>query len=205
MPRWHGWSATRRPAPKWSISNGRKPNPPRSARSTATPGTRDRLTDFTRPRKIKPLTEAAVKQYTAPAHEDAPLPEIAARITEKAKTDLGRAKAIYEWIVETDDCAVRNSYAAGALGGAGEAKPASCDRLNTLYVDLARVSGLPARTIHGLRLAPSQFGYQSLGAAPENLRSTAARKSGWKAMAGSRSIPPTCAGLCVWSRQVIWR
>ena len=132
-------------------------------------GTRDRLTDFTRPRKIKPLTEAAVKQYTGPAHEDASLPELAARITEKAKTDLGKAKAIYEWTVETEDCAVQNSYIAGALGGAGAAKPASCDRLNTLYVGLARASGLPARTIHGLRLAPSQFGYQSLGGAPENL------------------------------------
>jgi transglutaminase-like putative cysteine protease len=133
-------------------------------------GTRDRLTDFTRPRKIKPLTEAAVKQYTAPAREDASLAEIAARITEKAKTDLGKAKAIYEWIVETEDCAVSDGYVAGGvLGSAGKARPGPCDRLNTLYVGLARASGLPARTIHGLRIAPSQFGYQSLGATPENL------------------------------------
>ena len=135
-------------------------------------GTRDRLTDFTRPRKIKPLTDDAVKRYTgplAPSRDYAWLPDIAARITEKAKTDLGKAKAIYEWIVETEDCAVHDTYVAGAMGGAGKERLGGCDRLNRLYVALARISGLPARAIHGLRVAQSQFGYQSLGAAPEDL------------------------------------
>jgi transglutaminase-like putative cysteine protease len=135
-------------------------------------GTRDRLTDFTRPRKIKPLIEAAMKQYTAPPvppGESTSLHETAARITEKAKTDLGKAKAIYEWIVETEDCAMPVEHVAGALGGTRRAQSGSCDRLNTLYVGLARASGLPARTIHGLRIVQSQFGYQSLGAAPGEL------------------------------------
>lgn len=132
-------------------------------------GTRDRLTDFTRPRKLKPLSEEAVKQYTAPVDESISLAETAARITEKAKTDLGKAKAIYEWIVETEDCAMLERYTTGALAEADKARSGGCDRLNTLYVGLARASGLPARTLHGLRVAPSQFGYQCLGAAPENL------------------------------------
>lgn len=117
--------------------------------------TRDRLTDFTRPRKIKPLSDDAAKIYTAPA-PDASLAPTAARVTEKAKTDLGKAKAIYEWIVDSQSCADTADFA-------------RCDRLNTLYVALARASGLPARTVHGLRVAPSDFGYQSLGAVPESL------------------------------------
>ena len=135
-------------------------------------GIRDRLTNFTKPRKIKPLAENAVKHYTAPpppTDADTSLVETAARITEKAKTDLGKAKAIYEWIVETEDCAMPVEYVAGAIGGGSTPRLRPCDRLNTLYVGLARASGLPARTIHGLRIAQSQFGYPSLGAAPEEL------------------------------------
>ena len=32
-----------------------------------------------------------------------------------------------------------------------------------LYVGLARAAGLPARDLYGLRIAPSKFGYKSLG------------------------------------------
>jgi transglutaminase-like putative cysteine protease len=131
--------------------------------------TRDRFTDFAQPRKLKPLSENALKRYTAPSAGDASLPETAARITEKAKTDLGKAKAIYEWIVENQDCAVPQVNLAGALGGLNASKPVNCDGLNALYVGLARAAGLPARLLQGLRVAPSLFGYQSLGAASENL------------------------------------
>ena len=39
-----------------------------------------------------------------------------------------------------------------------------CADLNALYVGLARSAGLPARDVYGLRVAPSAFGYKSLGA-----------------------------------------
>jgi transglutaminase-like putative cysteine protease len=42
-----------------------------------------------------------------------------------------------------------------------------CADLNALYVGLARAAGLPARDIYGLRVAPSRFGYKSLGAGSE--------------------------------------
>ncbi len=42
-----------------------------------------------------------------------------------------------------------------------------CADLNALYVGLARAAGLPARDIYGVRVAPSKFGYASLGAKNE--------------------------------------
>ena len=45
----------------------------------------------------------------------------------------------------------------GNLGG-------KCADLNALFVGLARAQGMPARDIYGLRVAPSKFGYRSLGA-----------------------------------------
>src|SRR5690606_9962279 len=50
----------------------------------------------------------------------------------------------------------------GNLGG-------KCADLNALFVGLARASGLPARDVYGLRVAPSKFGYRSLGAGTENV------------------------------------
>ncbi len=49
---------------------------------------------------------------------------------------------------------------AGDLGG-------KCADLNALFVGLARASGLPARDVYGLRVAPSKFGYKSLGTGSE--------------------------------------
>jgi transglutaminase-like putative cysteine protease len=45
----------------------------------------------------------------------------------------------------------------GDLGG-------KCADLNALFVGLARASGLPARDLYGIRVAPSRFGYKALGA-----------------------------------------
>lgn len=39
-----------------------------------------------------------------------------------------------------------------------------CADLNALFVGLARAEGIPARDVYGIRIAPSQFGYKSLGA-----------------------------------------
>src|ERR1700756_1245196 len=42
-----------------------------------------------------------------------------------------------------------------------------CADLNALYVGLARAVGLPARDVYGIRIAPSKFGYKSLGTGTE--------------------------------------
>jgi transglutaminase-like putative cysteine protease len=94
----------------------------------------------------------------------------ATEITKGSKTDLEKARAIYEWIVENT---ARNPKTRGC--GIGdirfmlEAKDLSgkCADLNALYVGLARAAGLPARDVYGIRVAKSDMGYKSLGASSE--------------------------------------
>jgi transglutaminase-like putative cysteine protease len=96
----------------------------------------------------------------------------ATEITRGAATDVEKARAIYEWIVEntfrnpkTRGCGlgdIRFMLESGDLGG-------KCADLNALYVGLARASGLPARDAYGIRVAKSELGYKSLGAGSENV------------------------------------
>jgi transglutaminase-like putative cysteine protease len=89
-----------------------------------------------------------------------------------ARTDVEKARAIYEWIVEntfrdpkTRGCGVgdiRFMLESKDLGG-------KCADLNALYVGLARAAGLPARDVYGIRVAKSELGYKSLGALSENV------------------------------------
>jgi transglutaminase-like putative cysteine protease len=96
----------------------------------------------------------------------------ATEITSGAKTDLEKARAIYEWIV---DNTFRNPKTRGC--GIGnirfmlESKDLSgkCADLNALYVGLARAVGLPARDVYGIRIAKSEFGYKSLGTSSDNI------------------------------------
>ena len=119
---------------------------------------RAELAHFLRPTKLLP-TDGLVK---ATADE----------ITNGAKTDVEKARAIYEWIVEntyrdpnTRGCGlgdIRFMLETKDLGG-------KCADLNALYVGLARAAGLPARDVYGIRVASSQLGYKSLGTASQNV------------------------------------
>jgi transglutaminase-like putative cysteine protease len=93
--------------------------------------------------------------------------ETALKITDGATTDLEKAQLIYAWIVD-------NTFRDPKVRGCGVGDIASmlmmddiggkCADLNALYVGLARAAGLPARDLYGIRVAPSAFGYKSLGA-----------------------------------------
>ena len=93
-------------------------------------------------------------------------------ITRGANTDVEKARAIYEWIVDhtfrdpkTRGCGVgdiRFILETRDLGG-------KCADLNALYVGLARAAGLPARDVYGIRVAKSGLGYRSLGTSSENV------------------------------------
>ncbi len=116
------------------------------------------LQHFLRPTKLLP-TSGIVKAA-------------ATEITSGAKTDLAKAQAIYEWIVDntfrnpkTRGCGtgdIRFMLESKDLGG-------KCADLNALYVGLARAAGLPARDVYGIRVAKSELGYLSLGVASENI------------------------------------
>ena len=96
----------------------------------------------------------------------------AEEITAGRKTDLEKARVIYEWIVEntfrnpkTRGCGtgdIRYMLESKDLGG-------KCADLNALYVGLARAAGLPARDVYGIRVAKSELGYKSLGPSTPNI------------------------------------
>jgi len=94
----------------------------------------------------------------------------AVEITKGSNTDVEKARAIYEWIVENT---FRNPKTRGCgLGDIRfmlESKDLSgkCADLNALYVGLARAAGLPARDVYGIRIAKSEMGYKSLGTSSE--------------------------------------
>ena len=129
-----------------------------TARAAAPKETRAELEHFLRSTKLLP-TDGIVKAT-------------ASEITKGANTDVEKARAIYEWIVDntfrnpkTQGCGVgdiRFMLESGDLGG-------KCADLNALYVGLARAAGLPARAVYGIRVAKSQMGYKSLGASSENV------------------------------------
>ena len=88
---------------------------------------------------------------------------------------------------ETRGCGigdVASMLASGNLGG-------KCADLNALYVALARASGIPARDLYGIRVAPSASATRASAPARRRSpsRSTAAPRSCSTAAAGCRSIP----------------
>jgi transglutaminase-like putative cysteine protease len=136
--------------------------------------TRDWAIDFSAGQKPK-ANDGQLDNYlrpTKPLPTDGIVKERATEITAKAKTDVDKARAIYEWIVEntyrnpkTRGCGrgdIRFMLESGDLGG-------KCADLNALYVGLARASGLPARDVYGIRVAPSERGYKSLGVSSEKV------------------------------------
>ena len=129
-----------------------------SAPGTAPKADRAELDHFLRSTKLMP-TDGMVKST-------------AAEITRGAKTDLEKARAIYEWIV---DNTFRNPKTRGC--GVGDIRfmleskdmGGKCADLNALYVGLARSVGLPARDVYGIRVVKSDLGYKSLGASSEKV------------------------------------
>jgi transglutaminase-like putative cysteine protease len=142
---------------------------------TSRVATRDWAVNFSAPVKTSKATAAELKSYLRPTRllpTDGIVKETASEITRSCTTDAAKARAIYEWIVEntyrdpkTRGCGIgdiRFLLESRDLGG-------KCADLNALYVGLARAAGLPARDVYGIRVAKSELGYKSLGAASEKI------------------------------------
>ena len=136
--------------------------------------TRDRAVDFGAAGNAD-LSAADRRFFTSPTElipTDGIVRKTALEITRGAKTDVDKGRAIYEWIVDhtfrdpkTRGCGigdVRTMLESGNLGG-------KCADLNALYVGLARSVDLPARDVYGIRVAPSKYGYKSLGTGSPNI------------------------------------
>jgi transglutaminase-like putative cysteine protease len=135
--------------------------------------TRNLAVDLSAPGQAPRENEAELKHFlraTKLMPTDGVVQATATEVTKGAKTDVEKARAIYEWIVEntfrnpkTRGCGlgdIRFMLESKDLGG-------KCADLNALYVGLARASGLPARDVYGIRVAKSEMGYKSLGTASE--------------------------------------
>src|SRR5882762_3334019 len=142
---------------------------------TSRVATHNHAVDLAAPRQARKPRRAELEHFLRPTTllpTDGVVKTTATEITSGAATDVEKARAVYEWIVEhafrnpkTRGCGlgdIRFMLETGDLGG-------KCADLNALYVGLARAAGLPARDVYGLRVAKSQLGYQSLGASSEKV------------------------------------
>ena len=156
--------------------------------------TRNRGVDWSKPAVVK--EDPAVLKANLSATELQPVDGIvlktALAATQGAKTDVEKARALYNWVVansyrepKTRGCGtgdIKAMLETGNLSG-------KCADLNALFVGLCRAVGVPARDVYGLRLVPSAFGYRELGGNPANLKGAQhcraevfLRQHGWVAM-----------------------
>ncbi len=128
----------------------------------------------TRPfREAEAATLRHHTRATALLPTDGIVRETARAATRGAKTDLDKARAIYDWVVanawrepQVRGCGegdIKTMLETGNLGG-------KCADINALFVGLCRSVGLPARDVYGIRLAPSAFGYKELSGKPASLQ-----------------------------------
>jgi transglutaminase-like putative cysteine protease len=137
--------------------------------------TRNRAVDWAA--KGAPAEDPAVLKKALAATELLPLDGIvkktADEATKGARSDQDKVRALYDWVVanahrepKTKGCGtgdIKTMLETGNLGG-------KCADLNALFVGLCRASGVPARDVYGLRLAPSAFPYKELGGNSASLK-----------------------------------
>jgi transglutaminase-like putative cysteine protease len=136
--------------------------------------TRDITVNLIKPAQVGAPGRAELARFLEPSAlipSDGRVRDTAVEITHGAKTDVERARAIYDWIVDntfrdpkTRGCGIgdiRFMLESRNLGG-------KCADLNALYVGLAHAVGLAARDAYGVRVARSELGYKSLGLASDN-------------------------------------
>jgi len=135
--------------------------------------TQDRQVDLTKKPDLSIKEDKAVLDYFRKPSKlirtDGIVASTSQGITVGYKTDVDKARAIYEWIVENTfrdpkvmGCGIGDittMLESGYLGG-------KCADLNALYVGLARAAGLPARDVYGVRCAASAE-FKSLGRADD--------------------------------------
>ena len=158
--------------------------------------TRDRAVDLSRKQAFEAQSAAELAEYlkaTELLPTDGIVKATAIKAVGKARGDVDKARAIYEWIVEntfreakTRGCGqgdIRAMLETGNLSG-------KCADLNALFVGLARASGIPARDVYGLRMNPSQWGYRSMSASGNVTRAQHCRAEFYSASHGWVPVDP---------------
>lgn len=137
--------------------------------------TQNRAVDWSRkqPATLDAADRAYWTQATALLPTDGIVRQTALAATQGARTDVDKARALYDWVVN-------NTYREPKVRGCGEGDiktmletrnlGGKCADLNALYVGLCRSIGIPARDVYGIRLARSEFGYKELSGNPASLK-----------------------------------
>jgi transglutaminase-like putative cysteine protease len=158
--------------------------------------TRDRAVDLNGPGNGAALADADRAKYLAATEllpTDGIVKQTALQITSNCKTDLERAHAVYEWIVDKTQ---RDSKVRGC--GVGDIKTmletdnlsGKCADINALFVGLLRSVGVPARDVYGIRVADSRLGYKSLGKSGDVTKAQHCRAEFWLAGHGWVPVDP---------------
>ena len=160
--------------------------------------TRDRKIDLGAKPRVAPTESGDELKLALAATEMIPTDGIvhdtAMKITKGERTDVAKARAIYEWVVENTfrdpkvrGCGwgdIKGMLETGNLGG-------KCGDLNALFVGLSRAAGVPARDVYGVRVAKSEHGYVSLGANTESVtRAQHCRAEFWSQAHGWVPVDP---------------
>jgi transglutaminase-like putative cysteine protease len=134
--------------------------------------TRDRAVDLSKPGTVPPEDKKVLALELAPTKfivTDGVVRQTAREATKGVRTDVEKARALYEWIVDntfrdpkTRGCGI------GDINGMLETRNlgGKCADLNALFVGMARSVGIPARDVYGVRVADSAE-YKSLGKSGE--------------------------------------
>jgi transglutaminase-like putative cysteine protease len=143
---------------------------------TSAAQTQNRAQDWSHKGSVPAEDPTELKHWTRPTAllpTDGLVRKTAQAAIRGAKTDVEKAKKIYDWVVT-------NTYREPKVRGCGAGDIATmletgnlggkCADLNALFVGLCRSVGLPARDVYGLRVAPSAFGYRELGGNPASLK-----------------------------------
>ena len=141
------------------------------AEVTSTVSIQDRSVDLFKPASSPVELSQAERRFNSAGTELIPVDGIVKRTSDKITagktTEVEKVHAIYDWIVA-------NTYRDAKVRGCGNGNVVSmlksgnlggkCADINALFVGLTRAAGIPARDVYGIRVAPSRFGYKSLGA-----------------------------------------
>lgn len=158
--------------------------------------TRDRDMDLSLPAKPAPLSKPEFALYTEATDllpTDGIVRDTAREITKGATSEMDKARAIYEWIVDntfrdpkTRGCGVGDikfMLESGNLSG-------KCADLNALFVGLARSVGVAARDVYGVRVADSRRGFKSLGKSGDITKAQHCRAEFWSPAHGWVPVDP---------------
>jgi transglutaminase-like putative cysteine protease len=158
--------------------------------------TRDRAVDLAnKPKSVPVESKATLEYFRKPSkliRTDGIVATTSKGIVMGLRTDVDKAKAIYEWIVDNTfrdpkvkGCGIGDistMLETGYLGG-------KCADLNALYVGLARAAGLPARDVYGVRIATSAE-FKSLGKADDITGAQHCRAEVWLNSYGWLPVDP---------------